>query len=162
MALAVACDDCSGTNYEVNNRRYYYVETTGTGWEIGQLPPQMEGYEPRLLPLISQAIIDAELSFRKMETAAGRFHAYEVTVIVRNEGSQPARNLKVWNAFATEKPGTAYSQFATQPATVNPGEELTSVVTLQVPKRVKTRIVAAVFGDNFIRRAIQSEWMQTD
>ena len=32
MALAVACEDCSGTHYEVNNRRYYYVETTGTGW----------------------------------------------------------------------------------------------------------------------------------
>jgi hypothetical protein len=161
MALAVACDDCSGTNYEVNDRRYYYVETTGTGWEIGQLPPQMEGYDARLFPLVSQAIIDADLSFRAMETA-GRLHTYEITVIARNEGSQPARNLKVWHAFATEKPGTAYSQHATQPATVNPGEEITSVVTLQVPKHVKTRILVAVFGDNFIKRVIQSEWMQTE
>jgi hypothetical protein len=161
MALAVACDDCSGTHYEVNNRRYYYVETTGTGWEIGQLPPQMEGYAARLLPLVSQAILDAELSFRAMETV-GRYRVYEITVIARNEGSQPARNLKVWNAFATEKPGTAYSQHVTQPTTVNPGEEITSVVSLQVPKNVKTRIVVAVFGDNFIRRVIQSEWIQTD
>jgi hypothetical protein len=161
MALAVACEDCSGTHYEVNNRRYYYVETTGTGWEIGQVPPQMEGYEPRLLPLVSQAIIDAEIAYRVIENAP-RHHTYEITVTARNEGSQAARNLKVWSAFSTEKPGTAYSQHVTQPTTVQPGEEIAIVVTLPVPKHVKTRIQAAVFGDNFIRRGIQSEWMQTD
>ena len=93
---------------------------------------------------------------------AGGEGTYEITVTARNEGSQAARNLKVWSAFSTEKPGTAYSQHVTRPTTVQPGEEIAIVVTLPVPKHVKTRIQAAVFGDNFIRRGIQSEWMQTD
>jgi len=36
------------------------------------------------------------------------------------------------------------------------------VVTLQVPKNVKTRILAVVYGDDFIKRVIQSEWIQTE
>ena len=42
LAVGVLGDeDISGTYFPYQNRRYYYCETTGTGWEIGDLPPEV-------------------------------------------------------------------------------------------------------------------------
>jgi predicted transglutaminase-like cysteine proteinase len=42
MALGVAGSDLSGSYYEFEGRRYYYVETTAPGWRVGELPPEVE------------------------------------------------------------------------------------------------------------------------
>jgi len=34
-AVAVACDNCNGYYYPLNGKRYYYLETTGTGFSLG-------------------------------------------------------------------------------------------------------------------------------
>lgn len=36
-------DDLSGTYYTYDERRYYYIETTGTGWGIGDIPDAYDG-----------------------------------------------------------------------------------------------------------------------
>lgn len=33
----------NGTYYEVNGKRYFYIEGTSCGWQIGEIPPEMEG-----------------------------------------------------------------------------------------------------------------------
>lgn len=38
MAIAVACEDCRGTWYEVGGFRHYYVETTASGYSVGDTP----------------------------------------------------------------------------------------------------------------------------
>ena len=38
MAAGVYGDDLPGYYWEVDERKYYYIETTGTGWEVGELP----------------------------------------------------------------------------------------------------------------------------
>ncbi|MCE5296357.1 MAG: hypothetical protein LLG16_04550 [Euryarchaeota archaeon] len=38
IAVGVAHEDATGTYYQPDNVRYYYCETTGTGWAIGELP----------------------------------------------------------------------------------------------------------------------------
>jgi hypothetical protein len=40
-----------GSYYEVDGTRYYYVETTSPGWEIGDVPEQMKGQPAKILPL---------------------------------------------------------------------------------------------------------------
>ncbi|MDD3169218.1 MAG: hypothetical protein PHC91_07140 [Eubacteriales bacterium] len=40
-----------GSYYEVDGIRYYYVETTSTGWDIGEIPDQMKEQPARILPL---------------------------------------------------------------------------------------------------------------
>ncbi|HEX9261782.1 MAG TPA: hypothetical protein VF893_04565, partial [Candidatus Bathyarchaeia archaeon] len=41
-AVGVLGDGLVGSYYTYKNKTYYYCETTGTGWEIGQIPPQFE------------------------------------------------------------------------------------------------------------------------
>lgn len=40
-----------GTYYEVNGRKYFYLETTGTGWSIGEVPKEYSGARAIVLPL---------------------------------------------------------------------------------------------------------------
>ncbi len=40
-----------GVYYEVNGIRYYYVETTSSGWGIGEIPEQMQDQPARILTL---------------------------------------------------------------------------------------------------------------
>lgn len=40
MGLGIAGDEYGGTFYPYQGARYFYVETTGSGWEIGQLPEE--------------------------------------------------------------------------------------------------------------------------
>ncbi len=40
-----------GSYYEVNGARYYYLETTAKGWDIGQLPEEYKDQKAIVLPL---------------------------------------------------------------------------------------------------------------
>lgn len=49
MAAGIyGADDLPGYYWELNGRKYYYIETTGEGWGIGDLPDQYQGAEAYL------------------------------------------------------------------------------------------------------------------
>lgn len=43
MAVGVYGNDLPGVYWEHEGRRYYYLETTGDGWKVGELPEAYEG-----------------------------------------------------------------------------------------------------------------------
>lgn len=49
IAIGAACSDCSGSYYDHNGRRYYYLETTGEGWAIGQIPDKYKGLDAEII-----------------------------------------------------------------------------------------------------------------
>ncbi|HML38769.1 MAG TPA: hypothetical protein PKA19_15335 [Bacillota bacterium] len=52
MAAGVKGEDSMpGSYYEVNGSRYYYVETTSPGWDIGVIPDQMKNQPAQVLLL---------------------------------------------------------------------------------------------------------------
>ena len=52
MAVGVKGEETiQGSYYELGGIRYYYVETTSTGWGIGEVPDQMQGQSAKILPL---------------------------------------------------------------------------------------------------------------
>lgn len=60
MAVGVWMNcDTSGTYYKFNDRCYYYAETTGTGWSIGEMPEQYENQRATLTKLRSNKTITA-------------------------------------------------------------------------------------------------------
>lgn len=40
MAIAIACEGCEGSAYQFNGKRYFYVETTASGFTIGKIPEE--------------------------------------------------------------------------------------------------------------------------
>ena len=56
-ALGIAgAEGLPGTFLEVKGRRYYYYETTGTGWEFGELPEHYQGVDFRVLPIRAEEL----------------------------------------------------------------------------------------------------------
>lgn len=52
MAVGVKGEESiPGSYYEVDGARYYYVETTSTGWDIGDVPEQMKNQPAKILTL---------------------------------------------------------------------------------------------------------------
>ena len=43
--------DIEGYYFEVNNTRYYYLETTDVGWQIGQMPEELKDKKAIVIPL---------------------------------------------------------------------------------------------------------------
>jgi len=44
MAAAIWCENCDEGTYELNGKKYVYIETTVSGWPIGKVPPQFANY----------------------------------------------------------------------------------------------------------------------
>ncbi|MBI4304320.1 MAG: hypothetical protein HY665_08305 [Chloroflexi bacterium] len=51
MALGVSMAGASGSYYEYNGKKYYYVETTGDGWPVGQVPPGITDRTAQVYPV---------------------------------------------------------------------------------------------------------------
>ncbi|MHB8164198.1 MAG: transglutaminase-like domain-containing protein [Methanoregula sp.] len=51
MAVGVKCNSCSGTSYTFNGDKYYYLETTGTGFKVGEVPKEYKNTPAKIIPL---------------------------------------------------------------------------------------------------------------
>ncbi|MBI4019717.1 MAG: hypothetical protein HY367_00165 [Candidatus Aenigmarchaeota archaeon] len=160
MAVGVACTDCQGSYFEHQGVNYYYVETTGEGWEIGEIPTEYEGTRSRIYALVPRPIIT--FTWNSDVVGNSLFEAtYKVTVDTKNQGSGTADNLHVWVGFDTTEEGKVYSQLESDPKQVEASGELTTTATLDVPKGVYTRLHIVVSGNNFSSKEDVSEWFRT-
>jgi len=51
MAVGVAISNVYGSYYEHDGKQYFYLETTGEGWEIGSIPPSITETSALIYPL---------------------------------------------------------------------------------------------------------------
>ena len=51
VAVGVSLPSAYGTYYVYGGRKYYYLETTGDGWGIGEIPPDIEDATAYIYPL---------------------------------------------------------------------------------------------------------------
>ena len=52
MALGIAGTDIPGSYYERNGKKYYYVETTSSGWKIGDIPNEYRWQKAEVVPIV--------------------------------------------------------------------------------------------------------------
>ena len=61
LALAVKYDkNIPGTYYEYDGNRYYYLEMTKEGWDLGQIPNQYKHQTATLIPLVNRPVVRLE------------------------------------------------------------------------------------------------------
>lgn len=51
MAVGIALSGNYGTYYEYGGKQYFYLETTGEGWNIGEIPPSITETRANIYPL---------------------------------------------------------------------------------------------------------------
>lgn len=96
ISLGVRCDGASGrTSYESGGNQYCYLETTGTGWEIGELPDEYRMAENvTVLPARLRPRIQLLASAHYLQTSQGSV-TYRIRLEVENTGSGTATDLAV-------------------------------------------------------------------
>ncbi|MEM0202422.1 MAG: hypothetical protein QXO16_02325 [Archaeoglobaceae archaeon] len=160
MAVGVACSNCYGTYYNYGGVKYFYLETTGEGWEIGQIPMEYREAKAIIYPLIPKPIITANWVSKVVDYGAS-YLVYEIHVTVTNEGSGVAKNLRVWIGFDAPEKGKVWAQKSSDPQDLKSSSVLYLNVTLSVPRGVYTRLHIVVYGDNFMPEESISEWFRT-
>lgn len=151
MAVGVkGSSNISGTYYDCNGTRYYYVETTGNNYKIGQIPDEYKDKKAKLLFLNPKPII----------TQSWESNGNKIIVTVNNEGTSTAFNTFVYVAFDAED-NLVYNQVTSETFDIQPMDQLIYELDLNYPRKVYTRILVKIVSDGEVLSSSSSGWFNT-
>lgn len=106
MAVAVACNDCKGTAYNQDGRRYYYIETTAEGYGIGDVP---EDYKTTTDKIHTLAVTREDLwvlrAFVPKRSASGMVYFVSEDAGIQMATSQRGESVMATTTFKTVEVG---------------------------------------------------------
>lgn len=155
--LAVGVDaDASGSYWLHEGESYFYVETTGEGWEIGEVPDEYEGESATLYPILPIPICTHEW------TASILRRRLTLVADIRNVGTAEAVGIKLYAAFDVGEEELLNAEESTF-FDLGVEEETSKMLELTVPRDVNTRLVVRVLDpwENIMDESY-SEWFDTD
>jgi len=147
--------DHYGTYWLYEDVKYYYVETTGEGWEIGELPEAHQGHSATVYPIIPVPIITHDWSGSTLS------HRLTIVADIQNVGTGDAENFKLFVAYEGDE-GEIWNAVESTFFDLAVGEETTINLVANEPRGVHTRIVVRVldaWGDVMDDSA--STWFDT-
>lgn len=152
MAVGVKCpDDYPGTYYEYNGARYYYLETTGENYRVGQMPDKYKNATAELLPTVPIPRMD--VTFSTTLTSYDIFYAYyRIHCDIKNLGPGTALNASVHIAPLALSRGEG--EVWVPATTIHLGDYAEGATgwaeaTVRIPRRENTQVECTVRGDNF-------------
>ena len=172
LAIGVFCNP-SDFNYTVasypyNGRDYCYLETTGEGYSIGELPADM-GYssttEVTVIPLRdAQPDIYIRSDYRYASHHDSHYTYIDVTGMhIDNYGSVVAKNAKIHVALETTEEGEVWDQYTDTLGDIQVrGYYNYEVTNLHIPNGEPFRVSITVYGDNFKSVESKSGWATWD
>jgi len=153
MAVGVNIEG-SGDYWTFEGTDYYYLETTGAGWLIGDCPEEYQvsaylyGLTP--MPVISHTW---ESSWNNGQL--------DISVTVDNAGTTIAEGYHVWVAFDAGDE-LVWSQETSEPFNLQFGREITLDLTVDVPSDEHTRLIVRIIDqDGYYINQSFSEWFDT-
>lgn len=155
--LAVGVDaDASGSYWPHEGESYFYVETTGEGWEIGEVPDEYKGEPATLYPILPIPICTHEW------TASILRRRLTLVADIRNVGTAEAVGIKLYAAFDVGGEELVNAEESTF-FDLGVEEETSKMLELTVPRDVNTRLVVRVLDPwGNIMDESYSDWFETD
>ena len=159
MALGIKCGpEQKGKSFEYKGSDYYYVETTGSNWQIGEIPDEYAGQPVQVIPVYRRPMIN--LDFKAQCEYSKKEGTVDVNVTVRNVGSEIAENTTVYVALQAADETNVWDEVESSPTTVEPEEVYNyTAKNLIVPAGENFRIYVRVFGENMVSENITSKWV---
>lgn len=146
-------EDMKGAYYEYNGANYYYIETTDSGWRVGEIPDQYARLSPTFLEIKPVPVLVHEF------TASGTGTQLKVDVDVENLGTEDAKEVVVSVGFdggdgkvINAKESSKFSLLQNQKNSVS--------LYLQSPPGKHTRLVIEVKAGTESAKSY-SEWFDT-
>lgn len=144
-----------GTYWKYEGKKYYYIETTDTGWGIGELPDAYEGASAHVYPMVPTPLISHEWTFESKVLWG------ELTVIVTNLGSATAPDVYVLAGFDAGN-GQVWNAEQSGIYDLEAGMQLTTTLVLRSPPSgIHTRLVVQVVMGGYAVSESYSDWFDT-
>ena len=152
MALGIKGDESlSGTYYEYNGSRYYYVETTASGFGIGDIPSAYKNSTAIILPMNPTPSMSVRLNAEYLSHDRDYVY-YKTWCTVTNHGPTSAQNVTI-ELIAEASPFDMTKMWppghTITVGTIQDDENGYVEGVLKVPRKNHTRMSCIVHGDNF-------------
>lgn len=159
MALGIKCTpDVPGTHFLYRDDRYCYLETTGENWDVGVMPELYRGKKASLIPVHKRAVLDVR--FSAAYEYDWRDVYVNVSVSVKNIGSDIARDTKVYVALQTSDTDKVWDHVQSEPLQIqSEGAYNFSVSNLHTFYGQPFRIYVRAWGENVISDEATSDWV---
>ena len=155
MACAVNIESVFGSYYLIDEEKYYYLETTGEGWELGEIPDEFHGVSAQYCEMIPTPIITHHWN------ASWDNGVLIMSVLVENVGSALAENYYVWVGFDAGN-YKVWNPVESDLFSLNFGREVNIDLTLIPPNDEHTRLMVRVINDEgYYVCDSYSEWFDT-
>lgn len=145
-----------GTYWEYEGKSYFYLETTGEGWRIGELPEEFNGEAAHISPIVPTPICTHSW------TASILNHKLTLITKIKNVGTAEAKGIKLFAGFDAGE-NKVWNPEESNFINLDIEEEDTVNMILNAPKNVRTRIIVRVLDPwgNIMDESF-SEWFNTD
>lgn len=153
MAVGIkGSDDLGGTSYSFRGAKYYYLETTGSGWDIGEIPDEYRNLDAIISPLVQVPMMDIECNSTVVK--ADEFFIYfHQQCRIENVGVGTARSPKLYFGALALSKGSGLVWGPDQVVTLDDYSEGATgyaEAELRVPPDELTQIKYQIYGDNFL------------
>ena len=152
MAVGVKISgNISGTCWQYEGDNYYYIETTGLNWRIGQLPEKYKDTTATVCSIVPVPIVSHGGNFK----SNGYFTDIELKIT--NLGTAPAANVTVLAGYDAGG-GMLWNSQKVESFTLGIDQQTTVKLTLRIPPREHTRIVVQIVVDGVLVDESFSNW----
>ncbi len=156
MAVGVLSDEGVNGYYFVHNSgKYYYLETTGEGWSLGEIPPEHESQSAQIYDIVPVSI----LTHKWDATYLG--YDWTITATVENLGTAAAQGVVIETGFDAGN-DLLWNLKQSEPFDLSSGYTITVTIYQAAPPNVHTRLMMQIIDDGYSVDESYSEWLDTN
>lgn len=145
--------DVNGRYYEHEGTRYYTLEATGYGWDIGEVPPHYSNASAQVYPVDTDPVLVHEWAARPQDDGS-----VAVTVDVANFGSVSAEALDVYVEFTDADDSTITREQLVRDTEIPPSVSKRYESTLSLPDDRQLRGRCVLTLGHRLHDASTSDW----
>ena len=143
-----------GTSWTYEGDKYYYLETTSIGWEIGEIPDDFQNCLAHIYPMVPVPILTHDwITEVKGSTL-------ELKVTVTNMGSAPAKGVYVYAGFDAGN-NQCWNHQESQLFDLEVNGSVVATLYLTPPPGEHTRLYVQIVYDGYSVDDSYSKWYDT-
>ncbi|WMW25105.1 hypothetical protein RE474_13635 [Methanolobus sediminis] len=152
-------DGLEGSYFDYSGIRYYYLETTNSGWEVGVIPDEYASLEASVQPVLS-SYPQLQIGFSGSARGNNYVTYADLEVEVTNVGSDVAEDLVIYSALESTTPNMVWDNLRTDThENLDVDETVTYTISnLKVPYGEVYRVGIRAWSSNSETEYVYSDW----
>lgn len=150
----------SGSYYNYEGNRYYYVETTGENWSFGEMPEEYKNSSAYIYPMLPVPILTTDFDVIDIQYVYETGYILDLKVTVQNLGSASANNVTVWAGFDAGE-NLAWNGQTSQSFSIGINEQVSVTLNLKIPVGQHTRLIVKIINNDILMDERYTDWFDT-